>query len=492
MDYYRIPTEYFQRLHFVRPRFKGDIENVLLYMAHECCKIPECGNSEYRERINNAIRLFPGNSNLALKTINNWRSEISALFGYYLEDHTAKRTKTSNIAHFLNENQDLTQFMKIFLFTFQFPGGHLKPNEISDLIASNIRFKPAKIILQVLLEGNRIYSNRKKHSQEMSINAEEATYCIFNDLRVTTGATTPHVIANTIIDNREKRAKYYYKSDKNIVSSKGIARTKGDVTRYAGDILDYMEVAGLLDKRHGGYYYLSGNQKDFIDKFVNDDSFFDGYERFYGKPINVTDLHSVEEEWFNYLNEHMSPDLFKTDIFSLSEESDNQFTVVVQERIDDLISNPCRTTKEIGNLGESIIFNHEKIRLNTAGYENLAKMVRVVDSPQYHPGYDIDSFEGDSTSRHRYIEVKTTISQNPLKILDFHLTTNEWSVAETISEHYYVYRLMISKGAKVLYIIKDPVGLYKQDEIKAIPSQGMDISFSQEKFETTQVLVWQK
>lgn len=36
INYYQIPDKYWFRIHFVRPRFKSNIENVLLYMANEC------------------------------------------------------------------------------------------------------------------------------------------------------------------------------------------------------------------------------------------------------------------------------------------------------------------------------------------------------------------------------------------------------------------------------------------------------------------------
>ena len=39
MAEYKIPDEYFFRIHHVRPRFKGDIENVLIYMAEEISRI---------------------------------------------------------------------------------------------------------------------------------------------------------------------------------------------------------------------------------------------------------------------------------------------------------------------------------------------------------------------------------------------------------------------------------------------------------------------
>ena len=38
---YQIPDEYFFRLHHVRPRFKGDIENVLIYIAEEISRVGE-------------------------------------------------------------------------------------------------------------------------------------------------------------------------------------------------------------------------------------------------------------------------------------------------------------------------------------------------------------------------------------------------------------------------------------------------------------------
>ena len=54
--------------------------------------------------------MFPGNIGLSDKTIANWRTEIPALFGFYEEDKATNITKTSPLAFFLNDNQDLTQF----------------------------------------------------------------------------------------------------------------------------------------------------------------------------------------------------------------------------------------------------------------------------------------------------------------------------------------------------------------------------------------------
>ena len=172
MKYYRIPNEFYHRIHFVRPRFKGNIENVLLYMANECCKIDDCSCADYNQRYTNAIRMFPGNIGMANKTIQNWRTEIPALFAFYEEDKDCNITRTTKMAEFLNEEQDLTQFFKFFLYSFQFPGGHLKAKDNIDIIYNNIRFKPAKTIIQVLLAGNAIYAEREQ-IKDMSLSAEE-------------------------------------------------------------------------------------------------------------------------------------------------------------------------------------------------------------------------------------------------------------------------------------------------------------------------------
>lgn len=354
------------------------------------------------------------------------------------------------------------------------------------LIELGIRFKPAKFILQVLMEGNLILSEGGS-DKEMSLSAEETTYCIFNDIRVTSGNRKPREIAELILKNRKERIKYYNKKDSKIFSSKGIARTKGDVTRYAGDILDYMEIASLVEQ-HNGYYYLAPNEIESIRKIASDTSFFDGYDVFYGKPdLTTQQIAIIEMAWFRYVNDCIDPFLFKTDISNIIEK-DKTITVIVEDRIKEILSSDETTTKDVGNIGESLIHGHEVARLRISGYPDLAKLVQIVDNPGYHPGYDIDSFEGDEEQLHRYIEVKTTISKKKIQMYNFHMSPNEWSVARTHRDHYCVYRLMLSMQDKTLYILRDPVGLDKEDKIIAMPRNGMEITFDASQFETTELL----
>lgn len=488
--FFVVPTEYWHRIHFVRPRFKSNIENVLLYMANECCKIPRCSCQEYSNRYFNAIRMFPGNIGMADKTLHNWRTEIPALFGFYNEDKLSDVTETSNMAKFLHEKQDLTQFLRLFLMSFQFPGGHMKPQDTRDIICLNIRFKPAQFIIKVLLEGNKLLA-KNDSDKEMSISAEEATYCIFNDIRVTSGSVSPQTVAQTILDNRRKRLKYYNRKDKNIQSLRGEPRSKGDVTRYAGDILDYMEIANLLNV-HYGYYSLKENQAQAINAFNTDKTFFKGYEDFYGRNnYETSELSDVEPLWFDYVNKSMKPDLFKSDIRSIL-NPDEEIDVVFDDKIKDVVTSGTKTTKDIGNIGEALVCSHEKMRLKIKGYDNFIRLIQIVDSPSYHPGFDIDSFEADGTEDHCYIEVKTTISKKKIQMYGFHMSPNEWRVAGTIKEHYYVYRLMLSEQDKTLFVLRNPVALYKADKIDAEPRDGMEISFKEEQFKPTKLLVWRR
>ena len=97
VKFYKVPDEYWFRIHFVRPRFKSNIENVLLYMANECCRIPKCSCREYSRRYLNAIRMFPGNIDMKKKTLDNWRTEIPALFGFYKENKEAVKSQIISI-----------------------------------------------------------------------------------------------------------------------------------------------------------------------------------------------------------------------------------------------------------------------------------------------------------------------------------------------------------------------------------------------------------
>lgn len=119
--YYRIPDDDWFRIHFVRPRFKSNIENVLLYMANECCRIPTCSCVEYRKRYFEAIKMFPGNIDMKKKTLENWRTEIPALFGFYTEDKDADVTETIQYGYISSRESGFDPIPAYFLVFLSIP-----------------------------------------------------------------------------------------------------------------------------------------------------------------------------------------------------------------------------------------------------------------------------------------------------------------------------------------------------------------------------------
>lgn len=471
MKEYKTPDEYFFRLHHVRPRFKGDIENVLLYMATEISKLPKLPADDFNLSLNKAVINYPGNITKTEKTINNWRTEISSLFAFFIACNDGN-IKPGNRAVELAEKQDLVEFFKKFLFLFQYPGAHIKSYEALKMIEAGIKFKPTQYILRVLHAGENDTGKREY------LLKEEVCHCIFNDLRCTRDNTDPLKTWRRILSNRTAGFEY----DKT-----------GDVIRYAGDIIDYMEIANLLATHDGSRFYLNNLEMENILKFINSKQWFSGYDLMIKrKSGNQISIKNEETNWFNYANLELEDTDFETDLLAfISADSDeyielkNASLEALKQSIDDEKS--TLDTKEIGDMGESLIHSHECQRIKTGGRNDIIHLIKRIPT-QLAVGYDIQSIELDE--RKRYIEVKTTISSAPVNFNKIHLTTNEWSAADTLKERYFIYRLSLNKQTRKLFIIQDPVGLYKSDKIQMIPRNGADVIFNDNSGKEEELLSW--
>lgn len=271
-----------------------------------------------------------------------------------------------------------------------------------------------------------------------------------------------------------------------------------DVVRYAGDIIDYMEIANLLKTYDGHIYYLNTLEEESIIKFCESTEWFFGYDNMIAERSGSMDeVKLLINEWFAYVNRDMKDTDFSTDILAYiasneeelkqlkenaeNEEIDTTSTEIIntEEEFTKRITTyfDSFSTKDIGDIGEGLVHGHECMRLKLAGREDLIHLIKKIPN-QFAVGYDISSVELDE--RKRYIEVKTTISSKPLHFNKVHLTKNEWNTANSTRDRYYVYRLLLSKTEKKLFLLQDPVGLYKQDLIDMIPSNGADITFDPE------------
>lgn len=470
MSQYKIPDRYYFRIHQIRPRFKGDIENVLIYMAEEISSIQEMPINKFIEAVNLAISHYPGNSHRSIKTINNWRTEISALFGFI--EHTESTYKPGRRAIELAQRQDLIECFKTFLYNFQYPGAHIKPKSILEQIEAGIHFKPAQYILKLLRYANR-YSRTS-----IGITKAEVCHCIFNDLRVTRDNDSVETTWARILENRKNQCTY---------------DLTGDVVRYAGDIIDYMEIANLLKTYDSKMYYLNTLEEETIIKFCESTEWFSEYDNMIEKRTgSLAIINNCSEHWFSYVNRDLQETDFSTDILSYLTNNVHDREILkknvteacdfvkVERELDNRINYEYEifTTKDIGDIGESLIHSHECMRLKLGGREDLLHLIKRIPT-QFAVGYDISSVELDE--RKRYIEVKTTISSKPLHFNKVHLTKNEWNTADSVRDRYYIYRLLLSKTEQKLFLLQDPVGLYKSDLINMTPNNGADITFDTHK-----------
>ncbi|GEM_PF-165320 len=108
----------------------------------------------------------------------------------------------------------------------------------------------------------------------------------------------------------------------------------------------------------------------------------------------------------------------------------------------------------LGKLGEEFVLGLEKQHLMEAGRADLAAKVKWISKDDGDGlGYDVLSYQDDGTPKH--IEVKTT---NGGKTAPFILTANELSVAESLSESFWLYRVFkYSSGKPGLYRLKGPL-----------------------------------
>ncbi len=460
---YMTPPEFCLPLHHVRPRFKDDLEGVLMFFVDSVARIGKCEKQTFDRSLDTCLHEYPGNATKSRKTMSNWRTEISALFSlvWHEGDYEAPSRRCFELA----ERRNLPEAFRWFLYKFQYPGGHLRPDYAAELILSGVRFKPVQTILKVFKAGNPDGGN------SFCLSRGEVCHCIFNDLRVTRDGEDASATLARIMDNRRNGRTYV---------------EDGDVVRYAGDILDYMQIAGLLKTHNGRDFHLNPASNSAILKFISNDERFMGYDSLYGRnAVTAGDVASRQSAWEDYANQELPDDDLSIDLSALLGDG----LPVPADAI--LRPSPSRgeghaappTTEDVGERGEALVYGHECMRLKKDGREDLVHLVKRIPT-SLALGFDISSVESD-TEQKRYIEVKSTASFRPIVFNTIHLTPNEWRVAETERRRYFVYRLFIcfSTGDARLYTLRDPVGEYKSDRVTMMPSSsgGVDVRFDSGK-----------
>jgi len=452
---YTTPKEHFLRLHFERSRFNRHLEDMLLLLSERIVSMGIMGHKEFNDLLDKIIR-SANPDDYAEKTIRNQRTEMIRLFG--LVKYVDGLVVPGNRLVLLAQSQDIPRFFKSFCKQFQYPGGFLKPDRVSELVRAGVEFKPAQYILQLLKIASSKYG-------EFAINAEETTHFVFNDKRITVGKEHPSIVLDRIMEARNNNVEL----DKT-----------SDVIRYARDFLKYMVEANLLNEFRGMYSINEGEKKA-IHSIIADKDFFNGYSKVIKKDgsWDVQEYKDIDEKWAEWLSDMKEDPSLETPASALIKDDVNypdQWKKVKELLAKKDTSLRRGALKEMGDEGEKIAFEYEKDCVSKIR-PDMAHMVKLVSSTTML-GYDILSVDAAEGRRKKYIEVKTTKKNYEPEIpVPFFISINEWATAEQHGDDYFIYRVIITKTGITIFGIQNPVLKYKEGHLIVEPT-GFKVVYS--------------
>ena len=110
--------------------------------------------------------------------------------------------------------------------------------------------------------------------------------------------------------------------------------------------------------------------------------------------------------------------------------------------------------RSLGDTGEALIMNYERLRLERAGKDHLARNIEQVSKTVGdHAGYDIRSYHTDG--RDRFIEVKTTRYG---RYTPFYISDGEVRFSKAHADSYHLYRVFGFRKSPQLFTLPGEVG----------------------------------
>ena len=114
--------------------------------------------------------------------------------------------------------------------------------------------------------------------------------------------------------------------------------------------------------------------------------------------------------------------------------------------------------RSLGDAGEALVMDYERVRLERAGKDHLARNVEQVSKTKGdHMGFDIRSYE--TSGRDRFIEVKTTRYG---RHTPFYISDGELRFSEQNAESYHLYRLFGFRKTPLLFTLPGDVSEHVQ------------------------------
>lgn len=442
------------RCAIIRGRAKNAIDDLLLLYAQIIERLCPLNLREFNEKFNSDLeRYLPGADK---KAIDNHRTEIAGkLFGmYYVENGVVELSETTER---LLETSDQPSFFKDMCFKLQFPNGMERADTIIEKMANQIRIRPCVLIIQILNEVQKI---------GFEVTIEDIGYYALNSLHALQGKVSPMEIAKRIY------------TDKNNGIKKEIdlaGKEASFAKQHIRELFNYLELANLV-KITGRKSTVSLNN---LEKMA--------LKAFMKEPFNklLFDVYEYEVDSGNSEEEDEAPNekikLLREDYskFFSSLSFKNPVVFVTPEAALASVSqmnlvqvNP-ETAMEIGDLGEKIVYNYERKRIEGFNSRYVGKVLSLGKTRGL--GYDVQSVwgEGSNPGHSIYIEVKSTkratppSGNNPSSVT---LTRNEWLMAEQQKEAYFIYRICFTNEGVYLTKFNDIIGKSLNGEVFAEPT----------------------
>ena len=109
--------------------------------------------------------------------------------------------------------------------------------------------------------------------------------------------------------------------------------------------------------------------------------------------------------------------------------------------------------RSLGDAGEALVMDYERLRLGRAGKDHLARNIEQVSKTVGdHAGYDIRSYYADG--RDRFIEVKTTRYG---RYTPFYISAGELRFSRTHAHSYHLYRVFGFRKSPLLFTLQGEV-----------------------------------
>lgn len=447
------------RCTIIRGKSQSDMEDLLPLYANVVHKFCPCEEKFFKESSRKMLSkaLFNTDAYSQLsdsnkKTVDNHITEIAGtLLGLYYpeEDIDGNIIYESESCKFLIENNDYPTFFKNLCLNFQFPNGAKWIQFIKEDVANKLNIKPFCFVVSLLYYA-------QNQPQKYILTKQELGYYVLNNLDVLMGLVTYQEVYERIISDRANKVKR--------------DRLSGSRDwQHIKEQFNLLELANIIET-DANYLWLNKEEVSAIQLFLKQSSniSFNCYQY----SLETVEEHKIYlNDWKKFYGRFNKELLTITTVFKSPE------IIVVDKKEQIVRSGATKSTIDLGDEGEALVFRYEQERVRKYK-ERLVNKVLLLGKTK-GLGYDISSIEADENPQKpefaRYIEVKSTKRMTTPKFDkqwsdSLNLTAKEWIAAEQYGEYYNIYRVYFTKNNTIIIRIKNPFKKAQEGSIEVYPT----------------------